>query len=282
LQSSAVAGAALLAGRAVCGQDKPARDAEGNLKKPPFAGFLIGLQSYSLRNYPVETAMQYAADLGFKSIEFYSGQYPINSTPEQISQMNARLQSLGLKCFAHGVNRFGKDPEANRKIFQFAKAAGLKAITADPDPDSFDNLDKLVAEFDIRIAIHNHGPTHRYNKVVDVISAVKSHDPRIGACADLGHYIRSGEDPVQVIRALGDRLYGIHLKDFAEQKDKTKGVILGKGHLDVDGVFRALRQVQFPADGCLSLEYEENPQNPLADVRECLQIAKEAAMKASA
>jgi len=112
-----------------------------------------------------------------------------------------------------------------------------------------------------------------------VLNAVKGHDPRIGACADLGHYIRSGEDPVQVIRLLGDRVFGIHLKDFAEKQDKTKGVILGKGHLDVEGVFRALKEVNFPADGCLSLEYEENPKDPIDEIRECLAIAKAAAKK---
>jgi len=139
-----------------------------------------------------------------------------------------------------------------------------------------------VAEFDIRIAIHNHGPNARYDKIVDVLRAVESHDPRIGACADLGHYIRSGEDPVEAIRLFGDRLFGIHLKDFAEQQENTRGVILGAGHLDVEGVFRALKQVNFPADGCLSLEYEENPDNPLDDVRQCYAIAKEASEKALA
>lgn len=246
-------------------------------ERKPFSGFIIGIQSYSLRGFPLDQALKHASELGFKSIEFYSAHYPLNSTPEQISQMKQKLQSHGLQCFAHGVNGFGKDHEANRKIFQFAKAAGLKNITADPHPDAFDSLDKLVAEFDIRIAIHNHGPNHRYNKVVDVLNAIKGHDPRIGACADLGHFIRSGEDPVEVIRLLGDRLYGIHLKDFAEQKDKTKGVILGKGHLDVVGVFRALKGVNFPADGALSLEYEENPKDPIADIRECMAVAQEAA-----
>lgn len=266
LQASAAASACALVSSRMLGEDRK-----------PFSGFIIGIQSYSLRGFPADTAIQLASELGFKSIEFYSGQYPLDSTPEQHSQMKQKLESLGLKCFAHGVNGFGKDHEANRKIFQFAKAAGMKNITADPHPDSFDSLDKLVAEFDIRIAIHNHGPSHRYNKVVDVLNAVKDHDPRIGACADLGHYIRSGEDPVQVIRSLGDRLYGIHLKDFAEKQDKTKGVILGKGHLDVVGVFRALKAVNFPIDGALSLEYEENPKNPIEDIRQCLAIAQEAA-----
>ncbi|MDP7012770.1 MAG: sugar phosphate isomerase/epimerase, partial [Verrucomicrobiota bacterium] len=153
-----------------------------------------------------------------------------------------------------------------------------------PSPDSFDSLDKLVAKYDIRIAIHNHGPGALYDKIDDGLKAVKGHDKRIGFCADLGHYIRSSEDPVEVIHKLGDRLYGIHLKDFAEQKKRTHGVIIGKGHLDVSGVFKALKKVKFPADGALSLEYEETPNDHpklLGDIRECLAIAAEGAQKAA-
>ena len=85
---------------------------------------------------------------------------------------------------------------------------------------------------------------------------------------------------MKAIHLFGNRLYGIHLKDFAEQKRDAKGVILGRGHLDVVGVYKALKQVSFPADGALSLEYEENPKNPLPDVKECIAVAREAAAKA--
>jgi sugar phosphate isomerase/epimerase len=115
--------------------------------------------------------------------------------------------------------------------------------------------------------------------VADVLNAIRDRHELIGACADLGHYIRSAEDPVRAIYLLKGRLFGIHLKDFAEPKADAKGVILGKGQLDVDAVFAALREVEFPPDGSLSLEYEENPQDPRDDVRECLQIAAEAAQR---
>jgi sugar phosphate isomerase/epimerase len=242
--------------------------------------YKVGIQMYSLRGYPVDVALKHAHDLGFEVVEMYPGQFPIKSDDDQIAAMKKTFAELNLKCLGHGVNRFTADAEANRRIFEFAKKAGIRNLTADPDPAAFDNLDKLVEEFDIRIAIHNHGPSHRYNKVTDVLNAVRDHHTNIGACADLGHYIRSGEDPVEVIRSLKGRLYGVHLKDFAEQQEKTKGVILGKGHLDVPAVFRALRQVEFPADGSLSLEYEENKDNPLADIRECLAIANSAAQSA--
>jgi sugar phosphate isomerase/epimerase len=236
----------------------------------------LGIQLYSLRGYPVDQALEHAKELGFEQVEFFSGMLPLDASAEQIAAMKARVADLGMSISAHGVNGFGKDAAANRKTFEFAKALGIRNITADPSPDSFDSLNDLVQEFDIRIAIHNHGPRHRYNKAVDVLQAIEGRDERIGACADLGHYIRSGEKPTDVIRLLKGRLYGIHLKDFAEMKDETKGVILGRGHLNVPAVFAALQQVGFPADGAMSLEYEENPQDPIADIRECVAVAKKA------
>lgn len=240
----------------------------------------IGIQTYSLRGYPVAEALRHAKDLGFTHVEVYPGMFPITDDMAAIAAQRKLADDLGLVLSAHSVNRFTKDAAANRKVFAYAKALGVPILGADPDPDSFAGLDDLVKEFDIKIAIHNHGPRHRYNKVVDVLRAIEGRDLRIGALADLGHFIRSGEKPVDVIRALKGRLYGIHLKDFAEMQDKTKGVILGQGHIDVPAVFAALAQVGFPADGALSIEYEENEKNPLADIRECLRIAREAAAKA--
>jgi len=236
----------------------------------------LGIQMYSLRGYPVDEALGHVKDLGLKVIEFYPGMFPVTDDQAAIDAMKDKVSALGLTMSAYGVNRFTKDAAANRKLFAFAKAAGIPILGADPDPDSFASLDDLVKEFDIRIAIHNHGPTHRYNKVIDVLDAIEKHDRRIGACADLGHYLRSGEQPTEVIRLLAGRLYGIHLKDFAEMQDKTRGVILGQGHIDVPAVFAALEQAKFPADGALSIEYEENPTNPLAEIRACIEAARAA------
>lgn len=248
-----------------------------------YNGFPMGIQSFSLRGFGVDGAIEQTHKLGLHFIEFFSGHFPISPDPAKASAMKAKLTKRDLTISAHGVNNFTADHERNEVTFKFAKLAGIKNISANPKPDSFDSLDKLVAKYDIRIAIHNHGPGALYDKIDDGLKAVKGHDKRIGFCADLGHYIRSSEDPVEVIHKLGERLYGIHLKDFAEQKKKTHGVILGKGHLDVPAVFKALHKVKFPADGALSLEYEESPNDHpklLADIRECLAIAADAAQKA--
>ena len=268
LTQTAVAGAAVAA--------LPSLISQSAIGAVPASKLKLGIQLYSLRGFDVDKALKSAKELGFEQVEFYSGMFPLDSSADAIASMRKKVADLGLTISAHGVNGFGMDQAANRKVFEFAKAAGIRNISADPDPNALGLLDELVKEFDIRIAIHNHGPRHRYNKVVDTLRAIEGHDERIGACADLGHYIRSGEKPVEVIRALKGRLYGIHLKDFADMQDVTKGVILGKGHLDVRGVFEALLSTNFPADGAVSLEYEENPENPVEDIRECVAVAKKA------
>ncbi len=245
----------------------------------PAGRLKLGIQLYSLRGYPVDQALQHAHDLGFEQVEFFGGMLPLDASAEQIAAMKQRVAELDMTISGYGVHGFTKDASANRKAFDFAKALGIRNMLADPDPESFDNLNDLVQEYDVRIAIHNHGPKHRYSKVADVLQAVEGRDERIGACADLGHFLRSGEQPIDVIHRLQGRLYGVHLKDFDKMAEDAKGVILGEGLIDVPAVFAAIQQVGFPEDGALSLEYEENPQDPLADIRQCVAAATKALEK---
>jgi inosose dehydratase len=245
-----------------------------------YGPFQMGMQSYTLRKFPIDKALDTMQELGIQTVEFVGIHYPTDSNDEQISAMNKRLADRKLKLLTHGVHLFTKDHEANKRFFDFAKRAGIRNISCDPEEDSFDSLDKLVAEYDIRIAIHNHGPRSRYDKVDSVLNAIKNRHPSIGACADLGHYIRSGEDPVRVINLLEGRLYGIHLKDFEAPRGDAKGCVFGKGLLDVAGVFKSLKKVNLPPDACLALEYEENADNPVEDLKQCLAMAEEAARKA--
>lgn len=248
-----------------------------------FGGFPIGVQSYSLREFKLPEVLRHLQGMQVHYVEFAGTHCPLTASDEELAQISKQTHDADLKISAHGVNRFTSDHEANKKVFDFAKKLGARVITADPNPDSFDSLDKLVAEYDIRIAIHNHGPTHRYNKVESVVSAIQGHDKRIGACVDCGHYLRSGEDPVKCVLTLRDRVYGVHMKDEAETNTpKSSNVVIGKGHLDLVGLFKALRQVKFPADGALSLEYEANPKNPIDDMKACLEAAREAIAKSAA
>ncbi|MGB0583074.1 MAG: sugar phosphate isomerase/epimerase family protein [Limisphaerales bacterium] len=276
LTAAAAAGATWFDVPNILAAVSPAR--KKSIKK--FGGFQMGIQSYCLRAFGVDGALAKIEGLGLHWVEFFRNHYPQTGDKQKISEMNAKLAKHDISISAHGVQTFTKDHKANENFFKFAKLAGVRNISANPQPDSFESLDKLVKKYDIRIAIHNHGPTHLYDKAKDVKKAVQKWDKRIGFCADLGHYIRSGEDPVEVVHLLGDRLYGMHLKDDVNiGQRRGKSVILGTAHLDVEGVFKALKKVKFPADGALSLEYEEKPEDPIEDIEKCLEIASAAAQK---
>jgi inosose dehydratase len=244
-----------------------------------YGGFPMGIQSYSLRGFGLDGAIEKIHQLELHYVEFFSAHFPMTGDAGKISAMTQKLKSYDITCNCYGVEGFGADHNANELKFKFCKAAGIRNISADFGPEAHESLTKLVRQYDIRIAGHNHGPGHRWDKVTDILKQIDGLDPRIGACADLGHYIRSGEDPAQVIRALKGRLYGVHLKDFKEPRKDAKGCILGEGVMDVEAVFSAMREVKFPADGALSLEYEEKPQDPIEDIRKCLAVAAAAAQK---
>jgi sugar phosphate isomerase/epimerase len=252
--------------------------------KDGWGGFPVGVQSYSLRNYKLPEAIRHLQGMGVHYVELAGTHLPPTASDEQIAETLKMCADADLKISAHGVNAFSKDHEKNRKIFEFAKKLGVRTITANPQPDAetFGSLDKLVAQYDMRIAVHNHGPSALYDKLDSVTKAIKDHDKRIGACVDCGHFLRSGEDPVKCVLELRDRVYGVHLKDEKETNTKaSSNVVIGKGHLDVVGLFRALRHVKFPADGALSLEYEANPMNPIDDMKACLEVAREAIAKSA-
>jgi len=244
-----------------------------------YLGFPIGVQSYSLRAFNTLEAVRHIQGLGLHYAEFYSKHLGLNASQGQINETKALLKKHGIALNAHGVSGFSANHEANRKVFAFAKRAGIKNITANPQPNSFDSLEKLVKEFDIRICIHNHGPGALYDSIKSVQDAVKGRDPRIGACVDTGHFIRSKEDPVKAVVELGKRVFALHIKDEEKREKRSRNVVIGTGHLDLVGLFKAVKKVNFPADGSMSLEYEANPKNPIDDMKQCLVEAQKALKK---
>lgn len=252
----------------------------------PFGGFVIGPQSYTFRNFDLEQALKRTKELGLKYAEFYSKHIPPDSSPEKLAGILKLCAEYDVKPVSFGVQKFTKNHESNQKMFEFAKAIGIKFMSADPDPDSFDSLDKLCEQYKIAIAIHPHGPQgkglHRWYSAEKIMDAVKSHNPLIGSCLDTGHLIRSAQlgeklDPVAQIKVMGDRNFGIHLKDH-DNKRKTD-VPFGSpdGVLDVAGVLKALRDVNFK--GYISIEYEANPSDPSADMQKCVAFVKESVKK---
>ena len=249
-----------------------------------FGGFTLGVQSYCFRNFDTEPALKRTQDLGLHYIEFYQKHAPLNASADQIQALLKLCRSYEITPNCYGVQTFTKDADANKKIFEFGKALGVKTLSADPDPDSFDSLDKLCDEYKIAIAIHPHGPIgknklHRWYSAEVIMAAVKDHHELIGTCLDTGHLIRSAAppfnkklDPAEQIRIMGPRNFGIHLKDHDNQADTD--VVFGKGVLDVPAVLKALKDVKFK--GHISIEYEAHPEDPSPDMKACVDVFKEA------
>jgi sugar phosphate isomerase/epimerase len=282
---AATVGAAALPGLAA-GDEKKADD--------DFGGFLLGAQSYTFRDFNTEQALQRIKACGLKNVEFYQKHAPLESKPDAIAALLKLCKEYDVTPRCWGVQSFTKNHDANKKVFEFGKVLGLQAFSANPDPDSFDSLDKLCEEYKIAIGIHPHGPVgggklDRWYSAEVIMKAVKDHHPLIGACLDTGHLIRAdilGKklDPAREIRTMGARNFGVHLKDNdneAEKSGRKKGgdsnVVLGKGVLDVPAVLAALREVKFKH--LISIEYEANAQEPTEDVKQCVAVFKAAARK---
>jgi inosose dehydratase len=260
-----------------------ARAAKG--EADPYAGLKMGMQSFSLRGYDSRTALKHTRELGLKYWEATPQHIPLSTTPRIVRESKALLDDAGVRLMAYGVLEFDANESDARKKFDFAKAMGLYSISANPRKNkaTFDLLDKLVAEYDVAIAIHNHGPGARYSKISDVADIIEDHHPKVGACVDTGHYLRSDENPVEALERLKDRLYGVHLKDVrtinAGGRRQKIFTILGQGDLDIFKCLQILKGINY--QGCLSLEYEENEKNPLSDIAVSLQAIRDAAAKLS-
>jgi len=269
-------GSAALAGTAAFGL-RSARAAE------PFGPFTVGVQSYTFRSFDLENMLKKTQECGLKYAEFYSKHIPPASNPEKLKGILKMCAEYDVKPVAFGVQNFTKDHDANKKLFDFGAALGIKAFSADPNPDSFDSLDKLCEEYKIAIAIHPHGPAgggkmHRWRDAEMIMKSVKDHNKLIGTCLDTGHLIRAAQldiklDPVEQIKIMGARNFGLHLKDH-DNKRKTD-VPFGDptGVLDVLGVMKTLQEVKFT--GYISIEYEAHADNPTPDVKKCLDYMKE-------
>jgi inosose dehydratase len=231
-----------------------------------YGGFRMGVQTYSFRNFSFADALVKTRELGLSHVELYPGHLDHASvTPAQLAEAKQRMADAGITADAYGVVPFSQDEAAARKIFDFAKEVGILSISADPAADSFELLDRLLEEYKIPVAIHNHGPHHQWGDPNVIHAAIKDHHPLIGLCADTGHFLRAGVDPIEALRILRGRFFGMHVKDFVGEETET---IIGEGNLDLKGLIAEM-QAQAYAGPC-ALEYELSPEDPMAGMRQGL------------
>jgi sugar phosphate isomerase/epimerase len=251
------------------------------------SGFAMGCQAWTFNRFSVLDAIQMTSEAGGRCIEFYPGQKLSKEHPEikfnhhspddVIDQVKAQLKKYDILAVNYGVVGLPDDEAECRSVFAFAKKMGVIGVTSEPDPKAMDIIEELVKEFDIRLSIHDHpkrpnDPNYKFWDPNYVLSLVKDRDPRMGSCADTGHWVRSGLNPVDCLKILNGRVMSCHLKDLNAMSPGAHDVPYGTGVSDVKGILEELRAQHF--DGNIDIEYEYQQENPMPNVKKCIEFMK--------
>ena len=236
---------------------------------PPPGPLKIGVASYSLREFPLDRVLEMARTLGISHMTFKDVHVPRTDTPEATRALREKIQAAGITIMGGGTINMKNDPAQIRKDFEYAKTAGFPLIYISPDPAALDTIEEMAKTYDIKAAIHNHGPEDKHwPRPKDAYDAIKSRDRRLGLCIDVGHTLRTGTDPVESCREYRDRLYDMHVKDLAMRTDRASQVAVGRGVIDYPALFRTLIDIGY--QGQVGLEYEIHPKDPLPGMIESI------------
>ena len=263
LQSStlAAASAALVNAAPARAQALPASGKPSPIK--------LGLASYTFRNFTRAQLIGFMKQLNVLDLNVKDVKDHLPTDPALEAAALADYAAAGIRLHAAGAIYFPKDDEADiRSKFEYCKRAGIGVIVAgDPTPESLKWIERFVKEYDIRIAIHNHGPEDKFfPSPFDVLKAIKDMDPRIGFCIDVGHAARANANLVEAIHATGSRLYDMHVKDLTNFTSRESQVPVGEGILPFREMFQALIEINYK--GFVDLEYEIHADDPMPGVIE--------------
>jgi len=240
--------------------------------KDVHAGFELGLASYTLRNFKLDQMLAMTRRVGLKYIALKSVHLPLESTQAEIEAVAAKVKEAGLELYGGGVIYMKNEAEVNL-AFDYAKAAGMRVIIGAPQPELLALVNKKVQQYDIKLAIHNHGPGDKtYPTPASAYEKIKDLDKRIGLCDDIGHTQRSGINPSESAERFADRLLDIHIKDVSQATAKGQGVEVGRGVIDIPRYLRTLIKVGYK--GVVAFEYEKDADDPLAGLAESVGYVK--------
>ena len=232
----------------------------------PAPKLTIGLASYTLRKYNLMQLIEICKRLNIKDVALKNFHLPLDASDAEIQTTIAKLKDAGLNPYGGGVIYMKNESEV-KNAFRYAKAAGMKLIIGVPNHELLPLVEKYVKETDIRLAIHNHGPGDKvYPTPATVYEKIEKLDKRIGLCIDIGHVVRLGMNPIEVIKKYGHRMYDLHLKDVDGVVAESESIQIGRGVIDIPKLLKALKDVNYK--GVMSIEYEkdaDNAENGLAE-----------------
>jgi sugar phosphate isomerase/epimerase len=226
-------------------------------------GFKLGIASYSFRSFPRAEAIKMILELKTPFISVKEVHLPYKDSPEALEAGRKEFEAAGIKIMSGGNISLSKNDDADiKKYFEYAKTCGMPMIVCAPTHDNLKKLEAAVKEYNIKAAIHNHGPEDKhFPSPESVLEAVKGLDPRVGLCMDVGHSERAGSDPVKVVAMAGPRLLDMHVKDLKSLTDKGSQCDVGDGKIPFPALFKALHKHGYK--GCVNLEYEINAKAPM-------------------
>lgn len=233
-----------------------------------FGTYRVGLESYCFHDLDLDDALVRIQSLGLKYVELHDGHLDRKSSDPHVASAKVRLKAAGIDAESIYIHdAFTEDDAVARPIFEFARKAGFRFMNGGPHQQSLPLLNRLIPEYGVGIAIHNHGPGARYETIEDVTSVLERYQ-NLSACVDIGHFARSGVDPAKAVRMIGRRMVEVHVKDIKENKEN---IVVGRGTIDMPAVFASLKDIQF--DGLMALEYEgdwDNLEARMEGMRESL------------
>jgi sugar phosphate isomerase/epimerase len=239
---------------------EPPSSSEGSLVQ-------LGLASYTFRNFARTQLISFMKRFNVFALNVKDVKDHLPMDPQEESAAIADYAAAGIELHAAGAIYFPKDEDADiRSKFEYCKRAGIRIIVAgDPEPATLPRIEKFVKEYDIRVAIHNHGPEDKlWRSPLDVLKALNGMDARMGCCIDVGHAVRAGTDVAQAIHEAGPRLFNVHMKDLTNFQSKESQVAVGDGIMPVRKIFEALMATKY--NGFVDLEYEIHPDDPMPGV----------------
>jgi len=243
----------------------PATDAEK-------LGWTLALHSYSFRVFTIFDAIDKTAALGIKHMSI-SGNVILAGTnsvttvtvaDKDMEAIKSKMISAGISWpFVNiGVVQLPPNEAESRKVFEFARKWEIPILVAEPAPEALDVVEKLCKEYNIKVAIHEHQKPNRYWDPAFVLAAIQGRGPLLGACADVGHWVRSGLDPVECLKKLDGHVLAVHFKDLAEKNPNTHDVPWGTGVCNSKGLLEELKRQQFHGAICVEYEYHWETSSP--------------------
>lgn len=229
----------------------------------PGTNFKLGVCSYTFREFQRKMAIGMMRQLSVGYVSVKDVHLPYSLTPAELAKAVGEFKQAGLTIVSAGNTDLKiEDPAILRRYFQYARTCGIPMLVTAPTHRTLPLIERLVKEFDIKVAIHTHGPEDENFPVPKVVlEALKGMDPRMGMCMDVGHSMRGGADVVQEIANAGPRLLDLHMKDLKNGKDKESQCDVGEGVMPVVAIFKQLHKTGY--SGNVNLEYEINSENPL-------------------